>query len=82
MNITKKYLAVSQIVLVLLLLGAGGVYQSNAFAEDDIFDTLRLNRFPEPVDVPDFTLPALDGKEMKISDYKGNIIFLNFWTTW
>lgn len=31
---------------------------------------------------PDFTLPTLDGKEMKLSDYAGKIVFLNIWATW
>ena len=82
MMMTKKYLAVTQVVLIVLFLGLGGAYHRNAFAQDDVFDALKLNRLEDPVDVPDFTLPSLDGKEMKISDYKGNIIFLNFWTTW
>lgn len=31
---------------------------------------------------PDFSLPTLDGKVMKLSDYAGKIIFLNIWATW
>ncbi|MBF0633747.1 MAG: TlpA family protein disulfide reductase [Nitrospinae bacterium] len=31
---------------------------------------------------PDFTLPTLDGKEMKLSDHRGKIVFLNIWATW
>ncbi len=30
----------------------------------------------------DFTVKDLDGKEVKLSDYKGKVIFLNFWATW
>jgi peroxiredoxin len=30
----------------------------------------------------DFTLPDLDGKDVKLSDYKGKVILLNFWATW
>ncbi len=30
----------------------------------------------------DFTAKDLDGKEGKLSDYKGKVIFLNFWATW
>lgn len=30
----------------------------------------------------DFTLPDLNGKPVKLSDYKGKVIFLNFWATW
>jgi peroxiredoxin len=30
----------------------------------------------------DFSLPALDGREVKLSDYKGQVILLDFWATW
>ncbi len=32
--------------------------------------------------VPDFELKDLSGKKWKLSDFKGNLIFLNFWATW
>ena len=31
---------------------------------------------------PDFTLPAQDGKKISLSDYKGKVIIINFWSTW
>ena len=30
----------------------------------------------------DFTLPALDGKQLTLSAYKGKVVLLNFWATW
>ncbi|EPR10194.1 TlpA family protein disulfide reductase [Ruminiclostridium papyrosolvens] len=31
---------------------------------------------------PDFTLKDIDGKTVKLSDYKGKIVILNFWAVW
>ncbi len=31
---------------------------------------------------PDFTLESLDGKTMKLSDFRGKAVLLNFWATW
>ncbi|HUN89878.1 MAG TPA: TlpA disulfide reductase family protein [Terriglobales bacterium] len=31
---------------------------------------------------PDFTLATLDGKKVKLSDYRGKAVLLNFWATW
>ena len=33
-------------------------------------------------DAPDFSLPDLQGKSQRLSDYRGKVIFLNFWATW
>jgi thiol-disulfide isomerase/thioredoxin len=30
----------------------------------------------------DFTMKAMDGKDSRLSDYKGKVILLNFWATW
>ncbi len=31
---------------------------------------------------PDFTLPDLKGRTKSLSDYKGKVVFINFWATW
>ncbi|MEE8184788.1 MAG: TlpA disulfide reductase family protein [Thermodesulfobacteriota bacterium] len=45
----------------------------------------RRGKF-EPViagkNAPGFKLPDLDGKITALSDFKGKVVFLNFWATW
>ncbi len=36
----------------------------------------------ERIEAPDFTLTDNYGEEHKLSDYKGKVVFLNFWATW
>ena len=31
---------------------------------------------------PDFSLPDLDGKEHRLSDYRGKKVFLTTWSSW
>lgn len=31
---------------------------------------------------PAFELPSLKGGKVKLSDYKGKVVFINFWATW
>lgn len=34
------------------------------------------------VPAPDFTLMALDGSSVRLSDFRGKAVLLNFWATW
>jgi thiol-disulfide isomerase/thioredoxin len=35
-----------------------------------------------PIYAGDFSLPALDGGQAQLSDFRGKVVLINFWTTW
>ena len=45
--------------------------------------SMDYDKFPlePPIFAPDFTLPGVTEEEIKLSDYRGKIILLNFWAT-
>jgi len=51
---------------------------------NDIIASMHLSRLEkaEAVSDWDFSLPMLDGTVKKLSDYKGQLVLLNFWATW
>lgn len=34
------------------------------------------------IPAPDFSLLTLEGKKLRLSDYRGKVVLINFWTTW
>src|SRR5689334_16090455 len=43
---------------------------------------LKHAEFSDQQAAPDFILKDVFGKDVKLSDYKGKIVVLNFWATW
>lgn len=58
--------------------------QSSPF--DELYAKLNQAGFETPANgiIPsvDFQLPNLSGVDVKLSDYRGQLVFLNFWATW
>ena len=78
--------ALLEIVILGLL-----VVQSCASAVPD--KTIERTPGPPPADklaavpevgrrAPDFTLTDLDGNQIRLSDLRGKVVFINFWATW
>lgn len=51
-------------------------------ATAEILSRLGMMPFTEKIPSEDFTLPLLGGDSLSLSDYHGQVVFLNFWATW
>lgn len=51
-------------------------------ARADAFKELELVRPGRPTPAADFTVPDLTGQPLRLGDFKGAVVFLNFWATW
>ncbi|MFJ7746027.1 thiol-disulfide oxidoreductase ResA [Peribacillus sp. NPDC097295] len=72
----KKRRLVSR-TIILLLLGAALVFALYTNFTKDKNDSLQKGN-----EAPNFVLTDMEGTEHKLSDYKGQGVFLNFWGTY
>ena len=89
-----KNIALKIAFVCILLLVCGGiaafVFDVNPLAgarpEDrtlaQLFEDMGVELFPKSTGSVEVLLEDLNGVEIDISDFRGNIVFLNFWATW
>ncbi len=49
---------------------------------ETLYFSLGIQRIDPPQKAEDFTLRTLEGERVSLKDYRGKVIFLNFWATW
>lgn len=89
----KKCKKIGIVLILLVVMTSMGWLGINLFGSESVagdtdteldrlfneMNVLRMAINEEPIQ---FKLKDLNGSEVTLSDYKGKIVFLNFWTTW
>ena len=56
--------------------------QNRAYGDLHYMEALALIKFGEKIKAPNFIIKELNGNTVSLEDYRGKIVFLNFWATW
>ena len=65
-----------------LLLAALLIFNQSRNQTEPAIAPASANRSVLNWQATDFTLPSLAGEEIRLSNYRGSVVFLNFWETW
>jgi peroxiredoxin len=72
-----KFLQLAAFVATVLLLGC---MRSSTLSNESSDSAIKAESARKPA--PDFTLKDANGAPVKLADYKGKVVLLNFWATW
>ncbi len=74
----KNALLFATMFIAIMAMLATGKYMDRARRHN----TARMVGDVRGTRAPDFELTTLDGRRVKLSDYRGKAVLLNFWATW
>jgi cytochrome oxidase Cu insertion factor (SCO1/SenC/PrrC family) len=77
--VTRRLLAASILVAAAHWDGAAAAQPA---AAPPAWEKLGVQAYESPRPAPTFTLPALDGRTVRLEDQKGKALLLFFWATW
>ncbi len=67
------------VIIISILITASSIYSTDL---NDQLKQLGFSTSENEIKSIDFELSNLEGVKEKLSDYKGKVVFLNFWATW
>ncbi len=68
--------------LCMILILLASLSTSAEGGEEEFFSKIKINPIKGNKKTSDFTLKDLKGKEVEIKQFRGKVVFLNFWATW
>jgi len=73
-----------RILVLLILLGTLAILGSGVIvnAGEDLMAAAGVAKFKEGISAPPFTIEDVAGSSVKLEDFRGKVVLLNFWATW
>lgn len=88
----KKFLTSRAVLMLILVVSLGFaifyVVDADTLSNDNhseldrLFEEMLILKVPNVSDPVEIRLKDIDNRDVSISDFRGKIVFLNFWTTW
>lgn len=67
---------------LMILIGAAVLLKGSQGSGQELFDPMILTPIEVDQPAPELTLFDLDGNQVSLSDFKGQVVLLNNWATW
>jgi len=82
-KVVSGFLLLGGLIFMVGCLGQRG--ESGVDIDQPTSTPMSTIKSPAPIPgrpAPDFTLSDLEGNEVRLSDFRGKVVLVNFWATW
>lgn len=69
-------------ITLILFLFSHPIFQNRAFGDTHYMNALAMIKFDKRIKAPNFIIKDLNGNAISLENYRGKVVFLNFWATW
>ena len=76
----RKFLILVLLIFTATMYGSNECFPKSEITKNNLLPTAKSEIITDAA--PDFTLYTLSGDEVKLSDYLGKVVILDFWATW
>jgi cytochrome oxidase Cu insertion factor (SCO1/SenC/PrrC family) len=82
-QLNKEY-KMKRVFIVLIIFGTWAILSAGAIAtaDEDLMAAASVTKFKEGISAPAFTTEDVAGRSVKLEDFRGKVILLDFWATW
>jgi len=79
----KEY-KMKRVFILLIIFGTWAILSvgASANAGEDLLAAASVRKFKEGISAPSFTIEDVAGMSVKLEDFRGKVVLLNFWATW
>ena len=78
----KKITFIIITIIIAISIFVGCSKENNSAPSNTPHSVLKTDSAQKFQKAPDFNLPTLDGKQVRLSDFDGKVIIIDFWATW
>ncbi len=73
-----------KVFVLLIIFGPWAILSPGAIvnADQDLMAAASVVKFKEGIFAPTFTIEDVAGRSVKLEDFRGKVVLLNFWATW
>ena len=83
-EIRQKKFKMKWVYMFFLTFGSWAIFVPLGLADvaDDLMSAIGVVKFTGEINAPGFVADGLESKDVRLEDFRGKVVLIDFWATW